>query len=669
MRKQDILALMSALTLTSASAAGVNSFSEQKVRRDTLPEVTVNARKKNQTLTSSTPFHKIDAERIKTGGITDISDAIRRLPGVNLRDYGGAGGLKTVSVRGLGAAHTAVVYDGIPLSDVQSGQIDLARYSLENLSSLELAAGDYDDIFIPARATASAATLIISSFGNLRISDPRLHLKTLFRIGSFGTYNPYFRLEKSNGRNLAFSAIGEYFHAKNNYPFTLVNGDIVSREKRNNSMMNSWHGELNGMWKPSQASSLSAKVYYYDNSRQLPGPVIYYVSTNHEHLHDRNFFGQLRYRARITEDLSLLANAKFNWGATRYKDYNGRYPGGVRDQYYLQREAYASAAMLYTPFQGFAVDYSADWFFNNLSSNLQTDIKPYRNSILQSLTAKYRFWKFTAMARALYSIYRNDAKKGEAAKNESRLSPSVSLSFKPSDTRNLYIRASYKNIFRLPSFDEAYFDHYGSINLNPETTDQLNLGLTWSAPESRIIRNLSITADGYMNLVRNKIVAIPYNMFVFTMTNLGKVRVFGAEVSLNSEIELTPRHSLLISATYSYQRAHPRTDRKQSDWMKQVAYTPLNSGAASLTWMNPWVNLGVHATGSGPRFTTNNNIPETKIAGYIDVGFTLFRKFSFGRHSIELRADLVNAFNRQYQIVARYPMPGRSWQASICYEM
>lgn len=78
MRKQDILALMSALTLTSASAAGVNSFSEQKVRRDTLPEVTVNARKKNQTLTSSTPFHKIDAERIKTGGITDISDAIRR---------------------------------------------------------------------------------------------------------------------------------------------------------------------------------------------------------------------------------------------------------------------------------------------------------------------------------------------------------------------------------------------------------------------------------------------------------------------------------------------------------------------------------------------------------------------------------------------------------------
>ena len=73
---------------------------------------------------------------------------MRRLPGVNLRDYGGVSGLKTVSVRGLGSEHTAVIYDGVSLSDCQSGQIDLSRYSIDNVRSLSLYSGDNDDIFL-----------------------------------------------------------------------------------------------------------------------------------------------------------------------------------------------------------------------------------------------------------------------------------------------------------------------------------------------------------------------------------------------------------------------------------------------------------------------------------------------------------------------------------------
>ncbi len=668
MRKPKILLILSVITFTSAAFAGVNSFPDQKVRRDTLPEVKVVASKKQRQITSATPLHRIDNENIKINGITDISDAMRRLPGVNLRDYGGAGGLKTISVRGLGAEHTSVVYDGIPLSDIQNGQIDLSRYSLDNVSSLELLAGDYDDIFIPARAASSAASLNISSF-SLDITNPHPHLKAKFNVGSFGTYNPYLKFEKANGENLAFSAIGEFFHAKNNYPFTLTNGSIITKEKRNNSMMNSWHGELNGMWKPAGNSSLWAKLYYYDNSRQLPGPVIYYVSQNNEHLRDRNFFSQLRFKGKLANNLSILANAKFNWSTTRYKDRNDRYPGGLLDQYYLQREVYTSAALLYNPIENLAIDYSADWFYNNLTSNLESNISPYRNSILQSVTAKYHIWKLTVMARALYSIYLNGAKKGDASNNESKLSPSINLSFKPLDNNQFYVRLAYKNIFRLPSFNEAYFDHYGSINLKPEITDQLNLGFTWGKESTGWLRSFTLTADGYTNFVKNKIVAVPFNMFIWTMTNLGKVRILGGEVSMNSEFKINDNHSLIFSGTYSYQRAQPRTNRDQSDWMKQVAYTPLNSGAASLSWMNPWVNLTLHATACGPRYTTNNNIPETKIAGYTDAGITLFRKFKLKRNLFEVRADIINIFNRQYEIVARYPMPGRAWRVSVTYEI
>ena len=84
-------------------------------------------------------------------GMHSMTDALKHMAGLSVRDYGGAGGMKTVSVRGIGARHTAVVYDGIALSDCQTGEIDLSRYSLDHLSSVSLVIGDDDNIFQPAR--------------------------------------------------------------------------------------------------------------------------------------------------------------------------------------------------------------------------------------------------------------------------------------------------------------------------------------------------------------------------------------------------------------------------------------------------------------------------------------------------------------------------------------
>lgn len=675
MRKHSITSLLLFVMVTSADAAGATDFlSAPEVGPDTivtiLPGVDVKASKASRKVSSATPFHKIDAGRIRLTGITDISDAMRRMPGVNLRDYGGAGGLKTVSVRGLGSEHTAVVYDGVALSDCQSGQIDLSRYSTDNVSSLALYSTDTDDIFIPARAAASASSLYISSFTAPDADEDSLHLKAQIRAGSFGYCNPYLRVSDGNSRGLSFSASAQYLHSDNDYPFTLRNGSLVTREKRENSKMSAWTGELNGRWRMNSFSSLTAKVYYYDNSRDLPGQVIYYVSGSNEHLRERNFFGQTQLRSRLSSKFSLLATGKFNWSTSRYTDVNGKYPGGRLDNYYLQREAYFSGALLCVPFRGLTLDYSADWAWNNLTSNLPTAIRPYRNSILQSVAAKYNAGAVTVLARALYSVYINDAKDGDAGNDHSRLSPSVSVSYRPFADLGLYIRGSYKNIFRVPTFNEAYFDNFGSINLDPETTDQFNLGLTFQAPSLAWLPEMSITCDGYINHVDNKIVAIPYNMFLWTMTNLGKVRVFGADVTLSATFSVARRQSLVLAGSYSYQRAQPRTSRGSYEWMKQVAYIPLNSGSVSLTWMNPWVNAVVHLTGCSSRYTTNANLPETRIDGYADTGLSLFRKFGLRNgNSLEIRAEVLNLFNTQYEIVARYPMPGRSWRLAVEFEI
>lgn len=638
-------------------------------KRDTtavnLDEYEVVGERLRREVSSSAPTFSMTDERMKTMGVTDISDALHRLPGINIRDYGGAGGMKTVSVRGFGSTHTGVVYDGVALSDCQTGSIDLQRYSIDNLKSISLIVGDNDDIFIPAKASASAATIILRSMPFLEPGDSLPRITAQMRVASFDTYNPYLRIGFNAGRHFSLSATGEYIHAKNDYPFTLKNGILSSRERRDNSMMNSGHAELNARWRISNSSTLDGKVYYYDNDRQLPGAVVLYNNESNETLHDRNFFGQLTYRNLSVRNFAFQGIAKFNWDATHYSDTDGMYPGGKRVEQYWQREAYASAIALYKPTESLTFDYSADYIYNSLTTNQMAVTGPYRHSIIQSLTGKFKSRRLLVTARLLMSVYKNGVKSGESAEDRNKLSPSVSVSIQPLRDRLLFLRASYKDIFRMPTFNESYYYHMGSTSLKPEDTQQFNFGVTWQLGTKGVLKTLVLTGDVYYNSVKDKIVALPTNMFIWTMTNLDKARAFGADLTGSATFGIARRQSLVLSGNYSWQRVQPRTSPSDPDYNKQVAYTPEHSGSASICWENPWVDTVVHATGVSERYGTNSNLPTTRLKGYMEFGASLMRSFSLRRVGIDLRLDVTNIFDTQYEIVAHYPMPGRAWRFTL----
>ena len=161
-----------------------------------LREVTISKYRHERALQSTAPMHVLDRRDMQTMGVTDMADALHRLPGITLRDYGGAGGMKTVSVRGFGAKHTGVSYDGVMLSECQSGETDLSRYSLDNVDHLSLVVGDNDDIFIPARQSSTPAVLHIET---LRVpsEDLQPHLTTQLKVGSFGYVSPFMRYENT----------------------------------------------------------------------------------------------------------------------------------------------------------------------------------------------------------------------------------------------------------------------------------------------------------------------------------------------------------------------------------------------------------------------------------------------------------------------------------------
>ena len=128
-----------------------------------LGEVGVDAPTLSKRLFSSTGQQSLSMKDMETRGIRNLADALQRFAGTQVKDYGGIGGMKTISVRNMGAAHTAVSYDGLPVSNCQAGQVDIGRFAIEALEDITLYNGQADNLLQPARLTASGAVLSLQA--------------------------------------------------------------------------------------------------------------------------------------------------------------------------------------------------------------------------------------------------------------------------------------------------------------------------------------------------------------------------------------------------------------------------------------------------------------------------------------------------------------------------
>ncbi|MCD8165326.1 MAG: TonB-dependent receptor, partial [Bacteroides sp.] len=603
-----------------------------------IPEIMVTGYAAPVSVRSAAPLQVIKQSDLAKLGVVDLSDAMRRFSGVNVKDYGGIGGLKTISVRSFGSQHTTVVYDGLPVSDAQNGQIDLSRFSLENVEQISLGIGENGDIFRPARLLASSAVLTIKTA--MVEPDKTSTLSAQVKAGSFGLVNPYLRYGRRLGEKTSLVLYGDALRADGKYPFTLVNGELVTREKRTNTAVHSYRGEIN-LLRELQGGEVAFKTYYYDSNQQLPGAVILYNTYSGEELREQNLFSQLHWKKEFSSSFSLQLNGKYNWAASRYSDRSANYENGILHQNYFQSEYYISATLLYQPLKNFFISYAADYFYNELRADLRNFCYPDRHSLLQAVSASYTNRLFTVSASLLGSFYFNGVESGPEAKDINRLSPLVSVSYRPFPERNLRIRASYQDIFRMPTFNENYFDLSGSRQLKPEKARQMNLGITYNGKYSSWLRSLSITADGYYNRIDDKIVAIP-NMFNWSIINLGKVDILGVDMNAGSRMALEKNYVLEVTGNYTYQHSVDHTDSENSTYGDQIPYTPLHSGSFSVAFENPYMNISWHITGASVRYNLPENIAVNRINGYLEQGISLYRNFRIRNSELLLRGDLIN---------------------------
>ena len=626
-----------------------------------LDGVTVTARRMPAKITSTTSVQVFGKEDLKNLGLQNMGDAVKRFAGTNVRDYGGIGGLKTVSVRNLGAAHTAVSYDGVAISNTQAGQIDIGRFSLDNVSTLSLAIGHDDNLLQSARLFASAGVLNIETEKPHFENGKRHHTQVQMRGGSFGYLTPAIRHWQALGERTKLSVEGNYLHAEGEYPFTLKNGTLVTEQKRINSDVESYQGEVNLFHTFKDESELSAKAYYYNSKRGLPGAVILYNSESDERLWDENFFAQAKYKKSFSPQWTLQAQGKYNYSWNKYEDTGVEYTGGKQTDTNRQTEYYLSASALYKPTSAWSFSLSQDGFINRLHTNGANSPEPVRYTSLTALNARFQSGQLKASGSVVATYITEEVKAGNTPEDRKRLSPTLSLSWQPWEGEQLFVRALYKNTFRVPTFSDLYYLRVGNTSLKPEKATEYTVGLTWSGTPFSFTDFVSLTVDGYYNEVNDKIIAFP-STYVWKMQNYGKVHITGIDATLATAIPLGKSVNLNLSGNYSWQKALDVTNPEAKNYKHQLPYTPEHNGNVSATLEMPWVNVGYTVTMVSKRYFLAQNIEANRIDGYSEHTATLWREFKLGKCGLRLQAEIINLTDAQYDVIKYYPMPGRSWR-------
>ena len=631
-----------------------------------IDEVTVTATPTPRRLTATIPVQVVTGEAIRTLGLQNMADAVRRFAGTTVRDYGGIGGMKTVSVRSLGAHHTAISYDQVAMSNTQAGQIDIGRLSLDNVAMLTLSVGQEEDLLQSARMSASAAVLSIRTEAPQFTSKRRHSLQAHIRAGSFGFVNPYLRLATRWNAHTALSVDANLLRADGVYPFTLVNGSERTREKRYNSDIRSWHSEAN-LYRTMDRSELRAKVYAFRSERGLPGSVVLYRTGNSERLWDENFFAQANYRWKANDRWTVQAQGKYNYSWNKYEDTDPKYEGGRQTDLNTQHEYYASLAAMGQITDRFKLSLAQDGAINTLNNNVNDNPAPIRFTSLTALRARYRLGRVTMVGTALATLITERVKRGDRPADRSQFTPSFSLTYRPLSDLDLNLRALYKKTFRVPTFNDLYYLRIGNTGLRPELADEYNIGLTWTAAPARLIDQITLTWDGYYNEVRDKIVAFP-STYVWRMVNFGRVRIFGFDVALTAGVPLTHGVRVDLQANYTYQRATDVTSPEAKNYRDQIPYTPLHSGSGSAALRTPWIDAAYTVVAVGDRYYMSQNLPENRVNGYAEHTIALSRTFHIhhsGGCRIRVQAECVNWMDTQYDIIKYYPMPGRSLRATV----
>jgi len=618
------------------------------------------------------PSQTLNGEQLERLNTHSVADALRYFSGIQLKDYGGVGGIKTVNIRSMGTNHLGISYDGIELGNAQNGQIDLGQFSLDNVEEITLFNGQKSAIMQPASDFGHAGSVYIRTRAPRFTQGKDYNLMVKAKYGSSDLFRLSTLWEQRLTQRVSLSTSAEFLTASGKYEFRYMrkqqdgavaydttairqNGDIWAVRAEANL-----HGMIDdGFWK--------LKAYTYHSERGIPGAIVNNVWRRGERQADHNTFVQGRWQKSLNEQFTTQWVAKYAYYDTRYV--NRDTTQLQVDNKYQQQEALLSTSNAYDILPMLSVSLSYDFRWNHLrqTSNLKSQTSnPYRFSNYVALATALTLPRLKAQASLLSTIV-TDHTQQASSKNTSMLTPAFFLNVYPFDSQDFSVRLYAKKSFRMPTFNDLYYTEIGNANLVPESALQYNGGVSYDHQwQDGLLRRLHLQTDVYYNSVHDKIVAYPKGQqFRWTMLNLGKVHIKGIDVEGEASCAVGRDVVATIRAQYTYQDARDVTNSSDSYYRHQIPYIPWHSGSAIVNVQYGLWDLNYSFIYAGERYNQQENIPYNYMQPWYTSDLSLARQFKVNRVDLRVMLEVNNLFSQDYDVILNYPMPKRNYALTL----
>lgn len=639
----------------------ITDYVTGQVREYDIPEVIVSDSAKKSTF-------KILA--IKRSSILelqpeDAGQLLQKLAGVTMKSYGGLGGFKTISVRSLGSQHTSIVVDGFTLSNPQTGQINLAQVQTENIEAMYLVTGAQKNLLAPASSQVSGSTVMIVTFEN-SFSSLKHKVRVASKMGSFGQYDNYLAY-KLNLKRCYVSIFGKYRYANGDYPYSFKNGLNQYEGIRQNNKYEDLYSGISFGWRPSEKGIFTLNCKTDASDQELPGAVILYSQNTFQTLKTNNTLLQTAY-VHYVKNFGFRAFTTASSGNLTYNDPSYLNSSGGINSTYKNEQIHAGLNFTFKLLESFMFFGGSEQQVSRLSTNIQGFGVPIRNHNLSIFGVKYTY-RFALLTTQLSSQLIQDENDTIQREEVFKVNPFIQIETKEL-TKKLGITLStfYRNSFRMPSFNELYYNNIGNSKLKPEEANQLSFGIGLSAKMKKFA--MLNRSSVYFNQVNNKIVAIPTkNLFIWSMQNVGKVNITGVETSFELNYSLSEFWSFNSSLNYTYQSAIDITDKTSPTFGDQIAYIPKHTANIDFTVKRKNIGFRWSSFGNSLRYSLNENITSNEVEGFVISDVAVFNTFNLKKHDLRVQLSCKNIFNASYSIVRYYVMPGRNFLISLNYAL
>ncbi len=586
----------------------------------------------------ATPTAQIRRQELERIPATTLADAVQGMPGVFVRNYGCLGGLKTVTIRGATASQTTVVLEGIRLNSITNGLVDLGQFPTAILEGISIERGSRSAVW---GANSIGGTL------EIRLRQPNEGVRARSAIGAFGERSVELESSYRIGAHI-LSALGTVQSSRGNYPFTFNEFGKLQRIERSNGDALIGSGIVQWRLRSSHAqysTTFLARV----SERGAPGAVLQgAIENTAARLSDKELLAFAS--ATIGDDKQWVLTVALRMFDQFFRDSLARYrgPQGALDRFFARD---AAVVIDIPSIQLFGVTFgsSVEAYGNSLRGDLYRFGSGSPASRLQ-LGVAIRSQRFTQLDSSAVLLVESVVRGDHYSDVPSAVVGLLQGRWIPKQLP-FAIRASVGTGYRPPSFNELYYQNFGSRDIRPERSLDVGAGIVYRQ------HSVSVELDAFTLWVRDQIIAIPRSVITWSVQNAGRVFSRGVEGALHLKGD-----SWHLRATGTMQSV-TYDDPTSFTYGKQVLYTPSLLGMLRFE-QQLWgrVRLLSQVSYIGTRFTQTDNAPSSALSPVGTMDCSVEYEFPLHNVTVAVCGELLNAFDAQYAIIRNFPMPGRAWR-------